>query len=170
MTPIPDFQTLMLPLLTYIGDTIEHSNSETTQHLATQFNLSEDQLKEMLPSNKQAIFYNRVAWAKAYLKMAGLIENTRRGYFKITLKGSEILKQKPAIINLKFLKEIPEYKAFVDNWKNSSATNDNIEESESIETQTPEEVLEVSYQNIRKALAQDLLSKIKSCHPHFLKI
>ena len=168
--PIPDFQTLMLPLLKHIEDNIEHSNTETMQYLASSFNLTEEQKKEMLPSKKQPVFYNRVAWAKAYLKMAGLIENTKRGHFKITIKGSEILKQNPPIINLKFLKEIPEYKTFVDNWKNSNTTSDVIAENEAIETNTPEEVLDISYQSIRKALAQDLLSKIKSCPPSFFEI
>jgi len=159
----------MLPLLKYVEDNIEHSNGETTLYLTNIFNLTEDQQKEMLPSKKQPVFYNRVAWAKAYLKMAGLIENTRRGHFKITSRGIEILKQNPTTINLKFLKEIPEYIAFTENWKNNTTESETNTDTELIETKTPEEVLEVSYQNIRKALAQDLLSKVKSCPPSFFE-
>jgi restriction system protein len=102
--------------------------------------------------------------------MAGLIENTQRGHFKITPKGTDVLSQNPQIINLKFLKELPEYRAFVDNWRSSKTDKESPIESDAIETQTPEEVLDASYEKIQEALAQELLSKIKSCPPAFFEI
>ena len=67
---IPDFQKIMLPLLKFSVDQKEHSVSDAIQFLATEFKLSPDELNEWLPSKTQKIFYNRVYWAKAYLKMA----------------------------------------------------------------------------------------------------
>lgn len=167
---IPDFQSIMLPLLKFGSDNQEHSNSESTKFLTDLFKLTEEEQKEMLPSKKQPLFYNRVAWAKAYLKMAGLIENTKRGHFKITPKGADILSQNPQIINLKFIKELPEYRAFVDNWRSNKTDKESTIESDAVETQTPEEVLDASYEKIQEALAQDLLSKVKSCPPAFFEI
>jgi len=78
---IPNFQSLMLPLLEIVKDGQEHSHRDVSEVLAAQFNLSDVEKRELLPSGRQARFDNRVAWARAYLKKAGLIENTRRGFF-----------------------------------------------------------------------------------------
>ena len=164
---IPDFQSLMLPLLELLDDGKEHSMKDITIKLARKFELTDDQLAEMLPSRKQSIFYNRVTWAKAHLKMASLVENMKRGYFKITSNGLNVLSRKPTAINLKFLRQLPEYIESVEGWKNSGA--DEVEVAEIATTKTPEEILETEYLNIRKALAQELLSKVKSCSPIFFE-
>lgn len=165
---IPDFQSLMLPLLTFLSDGEEHSTKETLNHLAIKLGVTEEQLQEMLPSRTQTIFYNRVTWAKAHLKMAALVDNTKRGSFKITAKGQEILNREPKVINLKFLRQIPEYIETTEGWRNNSSETE-ISEIENADTKTPEEILEAGYINIRKTLAQDLLSKIKSCSPLFFE-
>ncbi len=164
---IPDFQSLMLPLLNFLSDDQEHTTKDTLNHLAEKFNLTEDQLQQMLPSRNQTVFYNRVTWAKAHLKMASLVENTKRGSFKITPNGHEILKQKPPIINLKFLRQIPEYMETAEGWRTSSESE--VIEVENTQSKTPEEVIGESYLSIRKTLAQDLLSKVKSCSPLFFE-
>ena len=69
---IPDFQTIMLPLLQHMADGNEHSNREPTETLADYFQLTEEEQNRLLPSGKQKLFTNRVAWAKAELKKAGL--------------------------------------------------------------------------------------------------
>jgi restriction system protein len=81
---IPDYQSFMLPLLRFLGDKKEHSFRETLDALAKEFNLSEEELRELLPSGKQPIFDNRVGWARTYMKKAGLLESTRRGVFRVT--------------------------------------------------------------------------------------
>ena len=98
---IPDYQSCMLPLLEFLGDQNEHSLREAIDHLAAKFKLTEDELKQLLPSGQQATFDNRVAWARTYMKQAGLLEPTRRGYFRITPRGLEVLKQKPKRIDVK---------------------------------------------------------------------
>lgn len=165
---IPDFQSLMLPLLTFLADGKEHSTKETLNFLADKFQLTEEQRQEMLPSRNQTVFYNRVTWAKAHLKMAALVENLKRGSFRITDNGLDVLKQKPSAINLKYLRQIPEYIETAEGWKNNS-TETAITEIETTEVKTPEEILESGYLNIRRTLAQDLLSKIKTCSPLFFE-
>ena len=158
----------MLPLLTFVADGKEHTTKEVLIYLADQFHLTEEQLQEMLPSRNQTVFHNRVTWAKAHLKMAAFIENLKRGSFRITANGLDVLKQKPSTINLKFLRQLPEYIETAEGWK-SSVAETAITDIESAEAKTPEEVLETGYLNIRRTLAQDLLSKIKSCSPLSLK-
>lgn len=165
---IPDFQSLMLPLLAFLADGKEHTTKEALNYLADEFELTDEQRQEMLPSRNQTVFYNRVTWAKAHLKMAGLIENLKRGSFKITATGFEILQQKPALINLKFLRQIPEYIETAEGWKSNSVETA-VTDIEAADAKTPEEVLEAGYLNIRRTLVQDLLSKIKTCSPLFFE-
>ena len=106
---IPDFQSIMLPLLRFAGDQKEHSIHEAIDLLGKQFNLSEDELNEWLPSKSQKIFYNRVYWAKAYFKMAGIVENTRRSHFKITKRGLAVLAENLDFINIKYLRNSPNF-------------------------------------------------------------
>lgn len=164
---IPDFQSIMLPLLKFTSDKKEHSTSEALEVLAKQFNLSEEEVNKLLPSGNQKIFYNRVFWAKAYLKMAGLVESTKRAHFKVTERGLQTLKQNPPSINLKFLKQFPDYVELTESWKKSSLEDDI--DKETINEQTPEEIIESNYLRIRKNLAQEILSKIKSCSPSFFE-
>jgi len=102
---IPDYQSLMLPLLRFLGDKKERSMRETIDALAKEYGLSAEELRELLPSGKQPIFDNRVGWARTYMKKAGLLESTRRGFFRITDRGSKILSQNPKEINVKYLKQ-----------------------------------------------------------------
>ena len=162
--PIPDFQSLMLPLLKFCSDEQEHSTKDTIENLSKQFNLTEDELSQLLPSGTQYVFYNRVFWAKAHIKMAGLVENTKRAHFKITQSGLDLLKTNPPFVNLRTLKSIPEYIEHRKTYKKDrteKVENETEIESENDNELTPEESLEYSYQKIRNSLAQDLLSKIK---------
>lgn len=163
---IPDFQSAMLPMLTFLRDNQEHSMKETLAALGAHFNLTDTEINEMLPSRNQTIFYNRVTWAKAHLKMASLVENTKRGHFKISPLGIETLNKKPQFINLKFLKTFPGY------LENAGRTKDNGKPNitEDIETnETPEEIIEWNYLKIRNNLALELLSKVKTCSPAFFE-
>jgi len=158
----------MLPLLKFHADQQEHFHRDATDYLAQTFNLSEEEKKELLPSGKQTIFVSRVNWAKVYLKMGGLLESTRRKYYKITQRGSEILKHNPSKIDIKFLEQFPD---FVE-WRKKSKIADTEtqgKETEIASQQTPEESLEYAYQKIRQDLAQELLSLVKRCSPAFFE-
>ena len=163
--PIPDFQSIMLPLLEFASDGIDHDNSEAIEYIATRYNLTEQDRKQLLPSGQQRVLGNRVAWARVHMRMAGLLENRARGVFGITKRGREVWEQKPAKINLKFLQSFPDYIEWRSKKKEtegSSVTNDS-------ESQTPEEALESAYENLRKALARDLVAQIKKCSPSFFE-
>ena len=174
---IPDFQSIMLPLLEIVNDGKEHSHREVSEALAAKFNLTEEERKELLPSGRQARFDNRVAWSRAYLKKAGLIENTGRGIFRITADGLELLKSNPSRIDIKLLMQYPGIKE----WHKPSSRKPGGDEIEPVsadnngtigtcsETQTPEEVLESSYQELRQALAQELIDRIMKCSPKFFE-
>lgn len=162
--PIPDFQTIMLPLLKIFGDGREYSIHDYLDKLAEQFSLTNQELKEMLSSGKQTTFYNRVGWARTYLSKSGLLEMTRRSYYKITERGRQVLKSNPARVDMKYLEQYPEYIEFRELESGRRRPRD-------IETtpKTPEETLEDAYQEIRDTLAQDLLALVKQSKPAFFE-
>ncbi len=163
---IPDYQTVMLPLLKFAGDEKEHSTREAIDKLAEYFDLTTAELSELLPSGQQATFANRVGWAATYLKKAGLLDSTRRSHFEITPRGLGVLQQNPEKINVKFLKQFPEFIAFQSKKVQLEAIA-NSENSES--TQTPEELMEAANQSLREDLATDLIQQIMSCSPAFFE-
>ncbi len=168
--PIPDFQTIMLPLLEFVEDKQEHSLQEAIIYLTKIFNLTEEERKELLPSGKQSRFVNRVGWTRTHLKKAGLIEYPRRGYFKITDRGIQVLINRPNNLNAHFLKQYPEYREFC-NLENSQKTTDAQETKYIINqsTETPEEILEAAYQKLQDNLAEEILETIKQCSPYFFE-
>ncbi len=164
---IPDFQSCMLPLLKLIADGGEYSTNDIENSLAGIFKLSDQELSELLPSGRQKIFRNRVAWAKSYLKQAGLLESPKRGVIKITSRGLGVVSEAPAIVNIKYLYKFSEFVEF----RNAKSSIDNSEEikSQEITESTPEEVLELAHEKIRSELAQELLEKTLSCSPEFFE-
>ncbi|NLX15065.1 MAG: hypothetical protein GXY44_15645 [Phycisphaerales bacterium] len=157
--PIPDFQSIMLPLLKLCDDGKEYTNREAIEALSQDFGLTEDEQKELLPSGQQCVFDNRVAWARAHMKMARLFENTRRGVFRITERGLDVLKKNPTEINLRFLRQFPEYEEAREKHKENrqQASSPEVEEQES-ENKTPAEQLEEAYQTLRNNLAREILT------------
>jgi restriction system protein len=164
---IPDYQTLMLPLLRFASDKSEHSAHEATTALAEKFSLNETQLQELLPSGKQTIFRNRVGWARTYLSKAGLLESSKRGFFQISKRGLEILSQNPNRIDNKTLKQFSEFNEF-QNRKNDKTAKVLTETAEDV-NDTPEESLETANQTIRNALAAEIIEKVKTCSPGFFE-
>jgi restriction system protein len=170
--PVPDFQSIMLPLLRYAADGAEHTNRETVEQLARELGLPEDERKEMLPSGRQRVLDSRVAWARAHLKMANLIENPRRGVFHITARGREVLEQRPAEINLRFLRQFPEYAERREERKRRYQEKKSAGSDETIgpvESKTPKEQLEEAYSQLRESLAHELLEQLKSSRPTFFE-
>ena len=163
---IPDFQTLMLPLMRHCQDGKEHSISDTVEAIADHFKLTDEERKALLPSGVQEVLRNRVAWAKSHLKMAGLLANPRRGIYQITPRGQEVLAKSPKAINLRFLAQFPEYVAF--RARHRQRTED-VDGPETNHGATPEEALETAYAKIRDDLAADILQRLKTCSPTFFE-
>ena len=165
--PIPDFQSIMLPLLTFAGDGKEHSLREAIESLAQQFALTPEERAELLPSGRQEIFVNRVGWARTYMKKAGLLDSTRRGHFKITERGCSMLRSKPSMINIKYLRQFDEFVEFQRPVKENSPNEAGNADTEEIST--PEELMESAYQRVREGLAAELLQTIKDNSPAFFE-
>lgn len=174
---IPDFQTLMLPLLRALSDGEEHRFRDSVEALAEEFDLTEAERAELLPSGRYPTFDSRVGWASTYMKEAGLIDRPRRGYMKITARGSSVLEENPPRIEIKFLERYEEFVAFRGRSKKRDGQKpaQKIEESEDeksavyIQSRTPEEEIEAAYQMIHDSLAEELLRQVKSCSPGFFE-
>ena len=162
--PIPDFQSIMLPLLKFAGDGKEHTLREALDALAAQFKLTEEEIKQLLPSGTQETFSNRVAWSRSYMGKAGLLESPKRGVFVITQRGSQLLLEKPKALSVKVLERFPEFVAF-----RSIRHEKNKVEDQAEGLSTPEETLETGYQRIRESLAQELLEKVKGASSIFFE-
>lgn len=163
---IPDYQSIMLPYLKVVADTNEYNHRYLIETLAQKFKATDEERERMLPSGGQKIFDNRVGWARTYLKKAGLIESTRRAYVRITDRGLKVLTENPALINVKFLRQFPEFIEFqtLKRENNESEIDDHLESSE-----TPEELLETAYIKIRKSLANELINKVIQLPPAFFE-
>lgn len=164
---IPDFQTCMLPFLDYLADWKDHTLSDTEEHLADHFKLTPIERAELLPSGQQVIFKNRLGWARTYLKKAMLLEVPRRGVFKLTERGAQVLASKPTRIDMKFLEQFQEYLDFKELSRPDKGQR-HVSENSNPQS-TPEETIELAYLSLREQLAQELLSRILSCSPTFFE-
>jgi len=163
---VPDFQTIMLPLLKVSGDEKEHTITSASDFLAANiFHLSEEEKKELLPSGIQSRFKNRVGWARTYLAKAGLLKVTGRGKFCITDAGKKILVENPGAINIDYLSRFPSFQEF----KNFSKPEKDEKAPVQSHLQTPEESLEYNYNSLRHQLVDDLLEHVKKCEPSFFE-
>lgn len=167
---VPPFQDFMLPFLQHIADGVEHQVSELFDHLGQAFDLTEHDLKEMLPSGRETRFKNRVYWTRVHLGQAKLLDATGRGRFKITERGLKLLATNPKRIDLHVLEQYPEFLEFRGKAKSSDEVveTSQVSEEES-STLSPEEQLETSYQHLRQQLAVDLLFQIRKSSPAFFE-
>ena len=164
---IPDYQSIMLPLLRFASDEQEHSLREAIENLSDYFQLTESERLELLPSGQQATFGNRVGWAATYMKKACLLESTRKSHFRITSRGREVLQQHPQKIDVRFLKQYSEFLDFQSKSNKPEKVNGSTETA--VEEHTPEETMEAAHQSIRSGLAAELLQQIMSCSPTFFE-
>lgn len=167
--PVPDFQSLMLPILKALSDGAETPVSEVRARVATSEGLTSDDLRELLPSGTQPVFTNRIAWAVTFMGHAGLIEKVRRGVYRLTAEGKHVLAQAPTRIDLKFLRN---YSTFVE-WRSqegtASARGDAAQSSTEGPTETPEEALERAAKELRNELEVEVLERVRKAEPVFLE-
>lgn len=165
----------MLPLLKISSDQSEHSSKQVLDQLGDQIGLSQEQREQKYAgggSGSGPVFYDRVHWALSYLKNAGLVEGTRRGFFKITERGLDVLKRNPEMINVKFLKQFSEFNEFLNRSrleKDEATLISTKDPQEYFTDNTPEEVLEDGYQLIKGNLVRDLLNSVKNSKPSFFE-
>jgi restriction system protein len=167
--PIPDFQSLMRPLLEAHADGKEHINRDLVAQLGEQFGLTEEERREMLPSGGARLFDNRIGWAKSHITQAGLLNSPRRAVSVITDRGREALQIHAQRIDLRFLNGYDEYREFRNRRKNLEGDESETTEAEIQDAQTPEELLENAYFQVRRQIEAELLSQIKSSPSDFLE-
>ena len=163
---IPDYQSVMLPLLKLAGDRLDHSLREVIGTLADQFALTDEERSHLLPSGRQRTFDNRVGWARTYMHKAGLLETPRRGTFHITTRGLQVIGNPPPQVNVKYLEQFPEFLEF----RNSSQKpTPSPETLNTTVDQTPEESFEAAYQKVQDDLASEILQMVKDNPPQFFE-
>ena len=165
--PIPDFQTLMLPLLRTYTDGEIRPIGRVVDSLAREFKLSDEDLRQLLPSGRQATFRNRVAWARTYLSKAGLLSSPKRAHFRITPAGQAALATKPTRIDISFLNTFPEFVKFrttKHEEAQASALTAPLEQREN-----PEEQIESIHAQLKRDLATEVLTRIAASPPDFFK-
>lgn len=165
---IPDYQTVMLPLLRLVGQQNPISVRDAIEKISIEFKLTKEERSALLPSGKQEIIVNRVGWARTYMKKAGLLSSPARGMIEITDRGKQVLSEKPTLINVAYLSKFPEFEAFRaiehDKEDDKSRTSVSVDSNG-----TPEELLEQSYQELKTALLDDIIQRVKSCSPQFFE-
>ena len=166
---IPDYQSLMLPVLTVAAEG-ETRVPIAAERIADRIGLSEQEREELLPSGKQAILHNRIHWAKFYMGKAGLIESPRRGVFTATLAGQALLAQRPEKINVELLRS---YGAFLEFYQKEQAEGENSDNSAEVQSaasdSTPEEQIDAAHYVLTKALKADLLARVHEQTPTFFE-
>lgn len=163
---IPDYQSVMLPLLRFVSDGAEHRFRDAIVQLANEFKLDPVELNETLPSGGK-IFENRVGWARTYLKKAMLLQYPRRLNIQITDRGKKVLRKNPKKIDVGFLKQFPEFLDFQSPKK--SGKDGALIETQEAPKETPEELLASGYLKLRKQLELDVLDRVKSGSSEFFE-
>jgi restriction system protein len=167
---VPDYQSLMLPVLvmsaageTRVGDAVER--------LAEQLHLTPDERTQLLPSGKQTLFGNRAHWAKTYLTKAGLLESTRRGHFRITERGRQVVAAHPARIDNEYLNQFPEFRQFKERSAEGTAQEgvDPAAPALVSHSETPDEIMRVAHRQVETSLGQDLLDRVRAAPPAFFE-
>lgn len=162
--PIPDFQTVMLPLLEHLESGASDAQ-ETIERLAAHFALTPEELAIRLPSGKQTKFTNRVAWAKSHLKAAGLLRSPRRGVYELTDRGRQVLAEHPPSVGMPLLMRFPEYVAFRQGSSSGPSAIKVSSPTEGTDNRTPDDLIEDGYTQLRSALVSDLRDRIASMSP-----
>lgn len=160
---IPDFQSLMYPLLSYLKDDKPHSLQDVMNTLAQQYQLTEDELRLKVPSGQMSLFKNRVAWALSYMKNAGLIFYPQRGVYQITDIGKSVFNENIESINIAYLKKFEGYKKWQSTFSQGDDTAKTI--ADNIETKTPEEIIGDTFKQLNEKLGFELLDLVKQKSP-----
>ena len=164
---IPDFQSIMRPLLEAHMDSEEHRNRDLILELAERFGLTEEERREMLPSGGARLFDNRVGWAKTHLVQAGLLASPRRAFSVITDLGRQVLLDHPDRVDLRVLDAFEGYREFRGRRRPTVSPDGPTGEDDEVET--PEELLENAYQNVRRQIEEELLNQVLEGSPDFLE-
>lgn len=167
--PIPDYQTLMLPLLRLAADGQEHRFRDAVEKLAAEFAITDQERAELLPSGTAPLFDNRVGWARTYLKQARLLDSPKRGTLQISDRGLKLLAQSPERIDVKLLNQYEEFRNFRTRRHENGETGTVPRDTGDVTEQTPEEALAAAYGKLRENLEAEILAQVKAASPSFFE-
>lgn len=166
---IPDYETLMHPLLSRLADEQIRVVKDVVAQLADEFKLTLEERAQLLSSGGTLTFASRVGWAKTYLKKAGLVQQPKRGLVQITDQGKAALAQQPVRIDVGFLEQFSSFLDFRNSSREkpiSTRLNDVLPLPSDL---TPDEVIEAAYQRSISALADEVLERVKACSPIYFE-
>lgn len=166
---IPDFQTVMRPVLQSVGDGESRSLADVREIVKDAFGLTAEERKERLPSGTQTVINNRVGWARTYLNKAGLLTIPQRGMVQITERGLDILENGPERISVAWLKQFPEFKEFHNQKSDVGAGAIKQSEITEISNETPDEQLAAAHLSLMDSLADEVLETVRSASPSFFE-
>lgn len=177
--PVPDYQTLMLPLLRHLGEQTGHSTvRQFLESIGDEFNLSEEERAERIPSGQENLLANRLHWARTYMGKAGLTASPKRGLVQITERGRALLAENPERIDGETLGRYPEFLSWLTKSRTGkSAKAENLNPSSlkpnapsatplsTTEERTPRERIDAAMSEIEAALRSDLLDRVREMSP-----
>ena len=164
--PIPDYQTLMAPILHELADGQPRPLAEIRARVARRLDLPDDDLRELVPSGQKPLFHDRVSWAVSYMKQAEVLERPKRGVYELSPRGREVLDAHPDRVDNEVLLQFEEFRDFLDR---SSPKDDGPVDAEPMGTETPEESLETAYRRLRGSIEAELLDQVKAASPEFFE-
>jgi restriction system protein len=166
---IPDYQTLMLPVLRVAAEG-EKRVADVVDRIADEFSLIPKEREELLPSGRQRVLHNRIHWAKFYMSKAGLISSPGRGRFVATDAGRALLSTRPERINVSTLMQHASFREFYRSEGTAAERHpSSIPAEPQIASETPEERIEAAFQSIQSALQTELLERIVQNSPDFFE-
>lgn len=174
--PAPTYQDYMLPLLRLLADGADHQLREVRERLAQVLGLTQEDRARLLPSGRQTVFDNRVGWAKTYLDKAGLVTSARRGVYRITEVGKQVVAEEPDRVDKAYLQRFDAFKRFIAASRPTDGdltTEPPDQDGVSIPSQpdagTPEEQLEAAHRRIRQQVEAEVLDAVMTASPQFFE-
>lgn len=165
---VPDYQTLMRPVLEVLLDGEERALPAIRSMVANRLHLTDSDLRELVPSGQKPLYHDRISWAISYLKQAGLLERPRRGVYRLSSRGVDVLRSHPGRVNNELLNQFEEFRKFLRRSGASGKKRPSTKPMRS-DTKTPEENLEDAYLAVRSAIEAELLQQVKSASPLFFE-
>ena len=166
---IPDFQTVMRPVLQSVGDGETRSLADVREIVKDAFGLTDEERRERLPSGTQTVINNRVGWARTYLNKAGLLTIPQRGMVQITERGQDVLQNGPERISVAWLKQFPEFQDFHTQKPNAEVSVTAQPVITTVSDETPDEQLAAAHLSLMESLADEVLGTVRNASPAFFE-
>ena len=159
---IPDFQTVMRPVLTILVDGEPRRTRDVIDQIADEFQLAEEERAQTLASGSQKVIYNRVSWAITHMFRAGLLERPARGIVVITETGREVLAANPDRVDMKVLRQFPSYTEFLNKAQTTEETTPTTTAAAEV---SPQDLLDRAVKENRAAVESELLQRALALPP-----